>query len=418
MEENGRANFAWNMAGSICEAALSFVLLIVVNRTVGEAGGGVFTLAFSHAQLMYYLGTLEVRPIHSTDVGQKYRFADYFSLRMASCALMAAVSLGYVLLSGGDPMKRRIMLCLCGYKLLDAVYDLFASMFQQHGRIAYSGQVSTVRVLLVLAGFTGVLLASGSLEAACLAMPAVSLAVLLTFNLSRWRRFDDAPIRLQWTHAWDILKACLPLFVSVFVMLYISNAPKYAIDAYCSDVVQNRYSILFMPAFVINLFSQFVLRPMLTPMARLWADRQLAAFRGNVLKMTAGIACITLLGVGGAWLLGIPLLKLLYRVDLSAERGILLWVMFYGGLNAVNIFLYDMIAVTRNQRKLAVAYGIAAAAVFFLAPAMVRRHEMAGAIGASILALGMLDLMLAGIMLYVLRKTAREDGPGKAERPA
>ena len=217
-----------------------------------------------------------------------------------------------------------------------------------------------------------------------------------------------AYLRLQWTHAWDILKACLPLFVSVFVMLYISNAPKYAIDAYCSDVIQNRYSILFMPAFVINLFSQFVLRPMLTPMARLWADRQLAAFRGNVLKMTAGIACITLLGVGGAWLLGIPLLKLLYRVDLSAERGILLWVMFYGGLNAV----------TRNQRKLAVAYGIAAAAVFFLAPAMVRRHEMAGAIGASILALGLLDLMLAGIMLYVLRKTARENGPGKAERPA
>ena len=58
---NSRANFVWNMIGSVFESVLSFVLLIVVNRTVGEAGGGVFTLAFSHAQLMYYLGTLEVR---------------------------------------------------------------------------------------------------------------------------------------------------------------------------------------------------------------------------------------------------------------------------------------------------------------------------------------------------------------------
>ena len=50
-----------------------------------------------------------------------------------------------------------------------------------------------------------------------------------------------------------------------------SNAPKYAINTYCTDVIQNRYSILFMPAFAINLFSQFVLRPLLTPMAKMWS---------------------------------------------------------------------------------------------------------------------------------------------------
>ena len=96
-QENSRANFAWNMIGSIFESLLSFALLILVNRTVGEAAGGVFTLAFSHAQLMYYLGTLEVRPIHSTDVREKYRFADYFSLRMVSCAAMITISLVCVL---------------------------------------------------------------------------------------------------------------------------------------------------------------------------------------------------------------------------------------------------------------------------------------------------------------------------------
>ena len=72
--KSAKANFSWNMIGSIFESALSFVLLIVVNRIMGESSGGVFTLAFSHAQLMYYIGTLEVRPIQSTDVRQKYRF--------------------------------------------------------------------------------------------------------------------------------------------------------------------------------------------------------------------------------------------------------------------------------------------------------------------------------------------------------
>ena len=406
-QENSRANFAWNMIGSIFESLLSFALLILVNRTVGEAAGGVFTLAFSHAQLMYYLGTLEVRPIHSTDVREKYRFADYFSLRMVSCAAMITISLVYVLLMDGDPMKKRIMMILCAYKMLDAVYDLFASMFQQRGRIAYSGQVSTVRIGLVLLSFAAVLITTRNLEAAALTMVAVSLLVLLTYNMAKWRRFEGVQIQLRFTASGEILKACLPLFVSVFVMLYISNAPKYAIDAYCTDVIQNRYSILFMPAFVINLFSQFVLRPMLTPMARLWTEGSVAAFRRNVGRMMAGIGAITLLGVGGAWLLGIPVLNLLYGVDLAADRPVLLWVMLYGGLNAVNIFLYDMIAVTRNQKKLAAAYLLAAGAVFILAPRMVQRWEMTGAVGASILSLGLLDLLLLGIMVTVLRRVER-----------
>ena len=162
--EHGKANFTWNMIGSICESALNFVLLIVVNRIIGEAGGGVFTLAFSHAQLMYYLATLEVRPIHSTDVKQKYRFADYFSLRMVSCAVMIAASLGYVLIMDGDPFKRRIMMYMCLYKAIEAVLDLFASMFQQHDRIEYSGKVSVFRVSLILVTFTGALLCTKTLR--------------------------------------------------------------------------------------------------------------------------------------------------------------------------------------------------------------------------------------------------------------
>lgn len=404
--KHGKANVFWNMIGSICESALNLVLLIVVNRIAGESSGGIFTLSFSHAQMMYYLGTLEVRPIHSTDVRQKYRFADYFSLRTASCVFMMLVCLMYVLTMDGDPVKKQFMMLMCIYKMLDAFYDLFASMFQQHGRIAFSGMVSTVRVCLVLAGFTAALLLTKNLVVAGVVMVLISLLVLLTFNLSKWRQFDDVPIRWQFSHALEILKACFPLFISVFVMLYISNAPKYAIDRYCTDVVQNRYNILFMPAFVINLFSQFVLRPMLTPMAQMWNAGQIQAFRGNVVKMLLIISVLTLLGVGGAWLLGIPILELVYGVPLAAEKGILLFVMVYGGLNAVSVFLYDMIAVTRRQKWLLAAYPLVAVVVGLLSPVWVQKQEMMGAILSSVAAQALLNGILLGIMIFVLRRAA------------
>ena len=116
--KHAKANVLWNMIGSICESALNLVLMIVVNRVAGEAAGGIFTFSFSHAQMMYYLGTLEVRPIHSTDVRQKYRFADYFSLRMVSCGMMILICLLYVFMTDGEPVKKHFMMLMCIYKML------------------------------------------------------------------------------------------------------------------------------------------------------------------------------------------------------------------------------------------------------------------------------------------------------------
>lgn len=409
--KNVRANFSWSIAGSIFESALSFVLLIVVNRIMGETYGGVFTLAFSHAQLMYYIGTLETRPIHSTDVRQKYPFSAYFSLRLASCVLMIIVCLVYVLTMNEDPSKQRIMMYVCLYKTVEALQDVFAAMYQQHDRIEFSGKVSVLRIILTLAAFTGALLLTRQLETACIAMLIAGIVTLLTYNLHIWKKFPDAAIQLDFTHTKEILAACFPLFISVFVMLYISNAPKYAINTWCTDVIQNRYSILFMPAFVINLFSQFVLRPLLTTMAQIWSGGETHRFRGNVLKMLAGIAALTAMGMLGAWILGIPILKLVYSVDIGQYRFVLLLVMIYGGLNAVNIFLYNMIAVTRRQKWLLIGYAAAALAIFILAPVMVRQYEMTGAILSSIISIGLLDLILATVLAIVIRnrlKTHRE----------
>ena len=358
--KHAKSNVLWNMIGSICESALNLVLMIVVNRIAGEAYGGIFTFSFSHAQMMYYLGTLEVRPIHSTDVQQKYRFADYFSLRMVSCVFMILVCLGYVFLTDGDPVKKQFMMLMCIYKMLDAVYDLFASMFQQHGRIAFSGMVSTMRVSLVLVGFTVTLLMTKNLVAAGVVMVLVSLGVLLTFNMSKWRTFDDVPIRWQFSHAAEILRACFPLFISS---------------------------------------------------TQMWNQGKSKAFRGNVIRMLLAISALTILGVAGAWLLGIPLLELVYGVPLAAEKGILLWVMVYGGLNAASVFLYDMIAVTRRQKWLLAAYPLVAVVVGILAPIWVQKQEMLGAILSSVAAQLLLNGILLGIMLIVLhraveRKTA------------
>ena len=409
---NGKANFTWSMIGTVFESALNFVLLIIVNRVIGENGGGVFTLAFSHAQLMYYIGTLEVRPIHSTDVKQKYRFADYFSLRSVTCALMLLASLAYVLLMDGDPFKKRVVMYMCVYKVIDAMLDVFASMFQQHDRIEYSGKVSTLRIALELTGFTAVLIITRNLEWASLTMIAIALIILLTYNMAKWRKFDDVPIHLQFSHAREILTACLPLFVSVFVMLYISNAPKYAIDAHLTEEVQAYYNVLFMPAFVIQLIAYFIFNPILTTYAKLWLSDQRSDFRKLcrlIRRQCLILLGLTALAVAVALTIGIPVLSWIFDMDLAGHRVDLAILMIGGGAMAYGVFFNYVITIIREQLFLLISYAVASAAALVLSGPFVVHAQITGASMLYAVLMCVLAALLAAVLLWKLRARSKKE---------
>lgn len=132
-------------------------------------------------------------------------------------------------------------------------------------------------------------------------------------------------------------------------MNYLNNAPKYAINTYYDETVQNSYNILFMPAFVINLLSLFVFRPLLTDLARDWEGENIKEFTDIVKKMMILIGALTIAACVGAYLLGIPILSLVYGVDLRAYRMELVIIMICGGLNAYVYCLYYVVTVTENR---------------------------------------------------------------------
>ena len=398
-----KRNFIWNMIGSTCEAIMSLFALVIVNRVMGETAGGVFSFAFSHAQLMYYIGTLEVRPIQSTDVKDHYSFASYFSLRLISSAIMILVCIVYACFMDADPIKKRIIMYMCLYKCTESILDVFTSLYQQRGQIHYSGKISVIRVGIGLTAFTGVLVFFRNLEVACLMLVASGVFTLFSYNIVVWKRMPNAEIRFTGKDLLSIALDSIPLFISMAVMLYVGNAPKYAIDLYCTDVIQNRYGILFMPATAVILLSQFMIRPLLTPMAVLWSDHKKEEFRNKAIKQLLAIVLITFFGVAAAWLLGIPVLQLMYGVNLQADKSVLLLVMVYGGLNAFSLFLYSMIALMGAQKWLLIGYIIAAIAVFVFSPVLVRHYEMLGGVAASIIAMVLLDLVLQFIMIHAMK---------------
>ena len=190
-------------------------------------------------------------------------------------------------------------------------------------------------------------------------------------------------------------------------MMYISNAPKYAINNLHSNVMQNVYNILFMPAFVINLFSSFVFRPMLVKMALYWKEHRFKALIKIIGLMNMGIMGFTMVVVIGAWLLGIPVLSFLYAIDLSDYRLQLLMVMIVGGLSALMSFANNVLVVMRKQHVLIPISAVSFIFALIAVPKIVELYVITGAIVSYGISIGLIVLLYNIVIVFSLYKEKR-----------
>ena len=395
-----KEKFIWNMLGSISNAFSTLILSISVNRILGGESGGIFSFAYSNAQLMLTIGGFEVRPYQSTDIENKYSFNSYFTFRLLSCLLMVIVSVIYILAGDFNKEKSIVLLMLVLFKMVEAFTDVFAGRFQQRDRIDISGKLFFIRVVMSTAIFIIIVLLSGSLIIASAGMFIMSLA-LFFINDSRYIFEDDRKnISIEKGSILNIFKYVFPLFIGAFVMMYIINAPKYAINNIYGDNMQNIYNILFMPAFVINLFSMFIFRPMLVSMTIDWNNRNLVKLWKSIFKMNGIILGFTAVTLAATWFLGIPVLSFMYNINLSSYREELMLVMLSGGISALMTFSYYIITIMRQQKLLVIGYGMALVYAYISSGILVDKFGIKGAVFTYGTAVALLFVVYVIIIIY------------------
>ncbi len=402
-ETTAKKKFMWNMAGSLCNSLSSMLLLIIVNRISGESRGGFFALAYSTAQLLFSVGGFEIRPVQSTDIKNKFTFNQYFTSRMLNCIIMLICMIGYIVVNGYTGVEALTVFWILGYRMVEAVADVYSGLFQQRERIDISGKEMLMRSGISTITFTIILWLTDNLLYAAMTLTLTSLVIMLFYDLHMKKYFEPTPVHLEWRGILGIYNACWPLFVSSFIMNYLNNTPKYAINTYYDETVQNSYNILFMPAFVINLLSLFVFRPLLTDLARDWEGENIKEFTDIVKKMMILIGALTIAACVGAYLLGIPILSLVYGVDLRAYRMELVIIMICGGLNAYVYCLYYVVTVTGKQIFLLLGYGAGLIFAVFLGSSFVKSLGMLGAALSCTLSFGVVFIVFLIITSCVVK---------------
>ena len=397
-----KQNYIWNTLGSLANAFASVVLLMVATRCLGAEGAGVFSLAYALGQQFQIIGAFEMRPYQATDVRGRYPFSIYLGSRIVTTSVMIAVIVVYGLSSYGLGPGSIILICVCGLRILDVAEDVFQGALQQVGRLDIAGKALFLRVVVTSVTFCACLAATHDIALSSLFAFAVSVPVLYLLNIRTARSWIKPSPKFKRDELAGLLFACAPLFVGSFLQTDLTNVPRLAIREVLSPDMQTVYSALFMPALVINLLSGFLFKPLLTTMAERWESGEYRGFASILCKCGALVGVATLVCCAGAFVLGIPVLSLLYGIELDGYRPFLMTIMIGGGLNAANIVMYYALVTMRRQRLVLTGYILAASVSHLCSTWMVSTFGMSGAaytyvLSMSIVFIVYLFAVLAGI---------------------
>lgn len=385
-------------------AVQSAIVLIVITHTVGLEDAGIFSIAYAVGSLMYYIGEYGVRKYQVSDVAEELSFTDYHSHRVTSSAIMLIASVVYIMMQDYSPRKAYIVLMVCLLKVVEAYSELYFGRFQQVGRLDVSSKTNLFRTGIAMAACMISLVVTHDMAISMTVWFVVALICFFLSSFIVYPEFGEIRWSFKWNKIFKIYKDCLPLFLGYFLLLYVGNAPKYAIDACMSDLDQACYNFIFMPVFAIGLFANFIFNPILVDLAHKWEDGEIKAFKKIVIRQIFVILAITLLAIGVAATIGCPILGWLYNADLTTYIIDLMILMVGGGMLALVNFFTVVVTVMREQKYLMIGYIAAAVVALLMTNKVVATYGIRGATIFYSVLMTIATMVFAAVMMVFIKR--------------
>ena len=398
----GHKTYLWTVTSGLMYAGSSVIMLWAVTQILGAAEGGVYSICFAVSQQLLTLGWYCMRTFQASDIQHMYAFKDYFASRIITVGLMMLAGMAWVLFSRFTLEKAALTLIFCLYRGGEAFSDVFEGLYQQKGRYDLSAKGVFIKYLVSTSSFIIALYVSKNLIVSACCLVLAHWIVFLVYDSAVVSAFESFTVQFRFGHLRRLLLACLPLFIGSFLSGYINNSAKYAIDAYLASEIQTYFNILFMPAFVINLFGGFILKPQLSVLATQFGQGQVKKFLLTMGKQIVYTLLITLVCMTGGYLFGIPVLSWFYGVELEGYRGVLMVLLAAGGVSALYGGFYYCITLMRRQYMVLVGYGSVFLLSLVLMPFAVRTAGLVGAAWGYLLLMIVMNGVFALVLAYYL----------------
>lgn len=406
-----KSEIIWNTLGSFVESLLSAVLLMFCTRLNGTEIAGMFSISFATATILNAIGDFGIRIYQVTDTNRKYKFEDYLLSRIIVVTFMTIIGIIFIVATGYTSEKLWICVSLIIFKVIDNLSETYQGEFQLRNRLDLGGKSMVIRVSTSLLMFFVVDMITKNIIMSCIALVATNLILFMLWDIRIFRKFEKIKINFNKNNIKEILKECLPLAISTMLSLYIINATKYAIDNFGDYTMQTFFNVIYMPTFVINLVSAFVIKPFLKPFGDLWNNKENKKFIKSIAMIIAILAGATLCIDVACLILGVPVLSFIYGIDLSPYKLEMILLVISGFFYAASTVMLYALSTIRKQKLATISYIITAIIALIVSNIFVNRFGMMGAVWSNMVttvSLFVLLILFFGYELHVNVKCSLE----------
>lgn len=406
-----RKNFIWNIVGTTFNSFNSLFFMIIVTRVNGTTDAGIFTLAFSTACILYIIGVYAGRIFQVTEK-EKINDKEYIINRITTTVLMMIISIAFVFIKGYEIYKAAIFIIICLYKALEAFSDVLYGVLQKNNLLHKVGKSFFAKAILGLIAFFIIDIVFKNLIIASLMIVFANLLVIFVYDIPNILEVVDKNEKAEMKNIFRIYKTGFFIFAISFLGLYIMNAPKYAIDDFLSEHIQAIYGIIIMPATVIGLFAQFIIHPYLTTIVDLYQEQKIKEIKKLVRKIIVAIIILGVICIIGAYLLGIPVLELIYGIELEVYRLNLVCIILASTLSVIGTIYSSVLTTIRKTFVQFVIYCILTIIAVISSYLLTKFFDINGATGAYFIIMSLQFLLYCLVTNVILNKMTKENSYG------
>lgn len=354
MEKNLRKNTIWNTIGITLNSFNSLFFLIIINRLNGVNIAGIFSFAFSIACLLYIVGIYSGRTFQVSDIKGDLNDKEYLVHKFITCGIMIVLTFGFVLTKDYSMNKNLTIIILSLYKCLEAFSDTLYGYLQKNDELHIVGKSLFYKSLIGIIVFLAIDIVTKNIILSCLALVINSLLFVLFYDIKKSKSLISKA-KVKFSNVYKLFRIGFSVFAFSFLAVFIVNVPKYVIDILLSDSFQTIFGIIIMPGTVMSLCGQYIMAPLLTNIVGFYNREEYIEFKNIVIKIVKILILLGIIVEICAAILGIPILSLVYAIDLTSYKIDLLLIIFGAILYAVaGIFSTALITMRKNNMQLVI----------------------------------------------------------------
>lgn len=337
LKKSNLYNILWYMFGLLSYGFTSLLYMIIITRVLGVESAGMFSFAFAVAATFYVVGVYYGSAFQITDTSGKYSDTDYLYNKITTCIIMLLLTFIFCLFNKYDFDKILLIMFLTVYRGVDALLDSFHAVTQKRDKIYKIGMLTFFRTIVLIVTFLVASIISNSLLISVIAIMIIDILYVYFFDY-RVAKQKIISSKYNINKNKSLLIEGFSVFIFSFLAMYILNLPKYTIDTLINNEVQGLFGIVFMPSSFMSMICLYLVHPFLNNISSLLKNNEKKRLINFTIKMSFLIIALGLLITLVGYLIGIPVLELLYNLDLKSYRFDLVIVL----LGTIFISLYTL----------------------------------------------------------------------------